>query len=129
MSWEVELQRKSRNILQILRQLCSTPSFRITGISVSNTTSLAQPMDVEIIKKNFKALYRAKLANYILEAIQENLLTSPSAAKEVSARTDLLLAVQFTVAVNHKNTPGYTRSIPPTSLTVKKHMRVQYVIE
>jgi hypothetical protein len=34
-----------------------------------------------------------KLVNYTLEAIQENLLTST--AKEVSARTDLLQAVQF----------------------------------
>jgi hypothetical protein len=35
-----------------------------------------------------------KLVNYILEAVQENLLTS-SAAKEVSARIDLLQAAQF----------------------------------
>jgi hypothetical protein len=34
------------------------------------------------------------LVNYILEAIEENLLTS-STAKEVSARIDLLQAVQF----------------------------------
>jgi hypothetical protein len=40
-------------------------------------------------------LYRAKLVNYILEAVEENLLTSSSTAKEVSARTDLLQAVQF----------------------------------
>jgi hypothetical protein len=44
---------------------------------------------------NLKTLYSAKLLNYILEAIQENLLTS-STAKEVSARIDLLQAVQFT---------------------------------
>jgi hypothetical protein len=34
------------------------------------------------------------LVNYILETTEENLLTS-STAKEVSARTDLLQAVQF----------------------------------
>jgi hypothetical protein len=44
---------------------------------------------------NLKALYRAKLVNYILEAIQENLLASSSTAKEFSARIDLLQAVQF----------------------------------
>jgi hypothetical protein len=42
-----------------------------------------------------KTLYLANLINYIFEAIQENLLTSSSAAKEVSARIDLLQAVQF----------------------------------
>jgi hypothetical protein len=44
---------------------------------------------------NLKALYCAQLVNYILEAIQENLLTSSSTAKEVSARIDLLQAIQF----------------------------------
>jgi hypothetical protein len=45
----------------------------------------------ENINIKWKSLYRTKLANYIPEAIQENLLTST--AKEVSARTDLLQAV------------------------------------
>jgi hypothetical protein len=44
-------------------------------------------MDMGIVKYP-KTLYHAKLVNYILETIQENLLTST--AKEVSARTDLL---------------------------------------
>jgi hypothetical protein len=35
------------------------------------------------------------LVNYILEAIQEDLLTSSSAAKEVCAMIDLLQAAQF----------------------------------
>jgi hypothetical protein len=35
------------------------------------------------------------MVNYILEEIQENLLTSSSTAKRVSARIDLLQAVQF----------------------------------
>jgi hypothetical protein len=52
-------------------------------------------MDMGIIK-NLRTLYRAKLVNYIREAIQGSLLTSSSAVKEVSARTDLLQAVQCT---------------------------------
>jgi hypothetical protein len=44
------------------------------------------PMD-RGIKKNLKTLYCTKLVNYILETIGENLPTSSSAAKEVSART------------------------------------------
>jgi hypothetical protein len=51
-------------------------------------------MDMGIIK-NLKTLYRAELVIYILEAIQENLLTLSSAAKEVSARIDVLQAVEF----------------------------------
>jgi hypothetical protein len=53
-----------------------------------NTTSLVQSMDMGTIK-NLKTLYRTKLVNYIFEATEENLLTSSSTAKEVSARTDL----------------------------------------
>jgi hypothetical protein len=60
-----------------------------------NTTFLVQPMDVGIIQ-NLKTLCHAKLVNYILEAIQEYLLTS-SPAKEASARIDILQAVQFIV--------------------------------
>jgi hypothetical protein len=52
-------------------------------------------MDMVIIT-NLKTLYCAKLVNYILEANEEHLLTSSSTAKEVSARIDLLQAVQFT---------------------------------
>jgi hypothetical protein len=47
------------------------------------------------ILKNLKTLYHAKMINYTLEAIHRNLLTSPSAAKEVSARIHLLQAAQF----------------------------------
>jgi hypothetical protein len=68
------------------RQLCSTSSFRFfekypTGIYVPKATPLVQPMG---LKK------KRELVNYIPEAIRENLLTSSSTAKEVSARTDLL---------------------------------------
>jgi hypothetical protein len=45
-------------------------------------------MDMRM-KKNLRTLYRAKLVNYILEATQENLLTSSSTVKRFSARTDL----------------------------------------
>jgi hypothetical protein len=40
-------------------------------------------MDMGMIK-NLKMLYRGKLVNHILDAIEENLLTSFSTAKEVS---------------------------------------------
>jgi hypothetical protein len=49
---------------------------------------------MEIIQK-FEDRINAKLVKYIPEKIQENLLTSSSAAQEVSARTDILQAVQF----------------------------------
>jgi hypothetical protein len=51
-------------------------------------------MDMGVIK-NLNTLYCAKLVNFILEAIEGKLLTSSSTAKEVSARIDLLEAVQF----------------------------------
>jgi hypothetical protein len=51
-------------------------------------------MEMGIIK-NLMTFYRTKLVNYTLEAIQENLLTSSSTAKEVSAKTDLLQAAEF----------------------------------
>jgi hypothetical protein len=51
-------------------------------------------MDMGIVK-NLKILYCVKLVNFIREATQENVLVSTSAAKKVSARIDLLQAVQF----------------------------------
>jgi hypothetical protein len=59
-----------------------------------STTSPVQPMDMGIIQ-NLKTLSHAKLINYILEAIQEYVLTSSSLAKEASARIEILQAVQF----------------------------------
>jgi hypothetical protein len=44
--------------------------------------------------KNVRVLYRTKLVQYILEAVQENPLTPSSAAKEVHARIDLLQAAK-----------------------------------
>jgi hypothetical protein len=51
-------------------------------------------MDMGIIQ-NLETLCHAKLVNYILEAFQEYVLASSSPAKEVSARIDILQAVQF----------------------------------
>jgi hypothetical protein len=44
--------------------------------------------------KNVRALYRTKLVNYILEAIQEKPLMPSSAVKEDHAKTDLLQAAE-----------------------------------
>jgi hypothetical protein len=102
MCWDVELQRKSRKILLLLDNCAAHPHLdSLENIQLEfmfpNTTCLVQPMDMGIIK-NLKTLYRAKLVNYIFEATEENLLTSPSTAKEVSARSDLSQAVQFIAA-------------------------------
>jgi hypothetical protein len=59
-----------------------------------NITSLVQPLDMQIMQE-FGDRISAKLVNYILAAIQGNLLISSSAAQKVSARTDILQAVQF----------------------------------
>jgi hypothetical protein len=46
-----------------------------------------------------KALYRAKLVNYILQAIWENRLTTSLTVKKVCTRTDILQAAQFTYCI------------------------------
>ncbi|KII67912.1 hypothetical protein RF11_09084 [Thelohanellus kitauei] len=51
-----------------------------------NTTSLVQLMDMGLIK-NYKTLYRGKLVYYILESIDENLLTSSTTARDISIKT------------------------------------------
>ena len=51
-------------------------------------------MDMEIIK-NLKTLYRGKLVNYIIEKIEEKLVTSSSTSKEISAKINILQAVEF----------------------------------
>jgi hypothetical protein len=94
----MELQHKLRKMLMVLDNCAAHPHVdSLKNIQLefpSPNTSLEQPTDMGIIK-NFKTVYCAKLVNYILKAIQENLLTSSSAAKEVSARTDLLQVAQF----------------------------------
>jgi hypothetical protein len=99
MSWDMELQWKSRKILLILDKCEAHPHLdSLKNIQreflFPNTTSLIQPINTGIIK-NLKTLYHTKLVNYILEAIQENLLTSSPSAKKVSIRIDLLQTVQF----------------------------------
>jgi hypothetical protein len=92
MSWGLELQRKSRNILLVLYNSTALigifKNMQMEFLSL-NTTSLVQPMNMEIIT-NLKTLYCPKLVSDILQEIQENLLISSSATKEVSARTDSL---------------------------------------
>jgi hypothetical protein len=104
MSWSIELKWKSRNILLVLDNstaliirfiiiyyIIYLLLFRILKnmqmeFLSPNTTSPVQPMDMEIIT-NLKTLYCPKLVSDILQEIQENLLTSSSAAKEISERT------------------------------------------
>jgi hypothetical protein len=88
MRCNVELQRKSRKVLLILDNCTAHPqcSECLKNIQLEflpvNTTSLVQAMDMVIIK-NLK-MYRGKLVNYILDAIEENLLTLFSTAMEES---------------------------------------------
>jgi hypothetical protein len=99
MSCDVELQWKLRKISLVLGNCAAHPhldSLKNVQIFLSpNITSLVQPMDMGIIKKNPKSLYGAKLINYLLGTIKENLLTSSSTDKQVGARTDLSPAVSF----------------------------------
>jgi hypothetical protein len=71
--WDRELQRQSRKVLLLLDNCAAHPSFdRLNNIHLdflpSRTTALVQPIDMGIIK-NLKTFYRARLVNYILEAI------------------------------------------------------------
>ncbi|XP_072119240.1 tigger transposable element-derived protein 4-like [Mobula birostris] len=99
MSWDMELQRKSRKVLLLVDNCAAYPNVEcLKNIQLeflpASRTYLVQPMDMGIIKK-LKTLYRRKLVNHILEAIEENLLTSSATAKEVCARVNLLHAIQF----------------------------------
>jgi hypothetical protein len=95
----MELQWKSRTISLVLDNCAanlhidSLKNIQMEFLS-PNTTSLVQPMGMGTIK-NVKTLYRTKLVNYILEETEENLPTSSSTAN-ISARIDLLQAVEFT---------------------------------
>jgi hypothetical protein len=98
-SWDMELQLKLRKILLVLDNCATHPHLdSLKNIQLEflspNITSLIQQVDMGIIN-NLKTIYRSKLVNYILEAIQYNLLTSPSAAEEVSVRIELLQTVQW----------------------------------
>lgn len=97
--WDRELQKNSRNILLLIDNCAAHPkSMVLKNIRVEflppNTTSLIQPLDMGIIK-NLKCFYRSKLVNHILQEVEENLLNTASTAIDVSARVNLLQAIQF----------------------------------
>lgn len=95
-NWDTELQWQSRNILLLLHlnislihpELDSLQNIQFEYLPIS------QPMDVGIIS-NLKNLYRARLVNFILESIEENVLTVNSTAVEVSSKLTFLQAMQF----------------------------------
>ena len=97
--WDIELQRQSRKVLLLLDNCAAHPHLDcLKNIQLEflppRTTALVQPMDMGIIK-NLKTFYRARLVNYVLEAIEEGLLTSSSTAREVCATVNILQAVTF----------------------------------
>ena len=97
--WDRELKLKSRNILLILDNCAAHPNLDcLTNIQLQflppNTTALAQPMYMGIIK-NLKSMYRGKLVRHILAEIEDNMLTSSATAQEISSAVNLLQAVQF----------------------------------
>ena len=97
--WDRELQQKSRKVLLLLDNCAAHPRLDcLKNIQLEflppRTTALLQPMDMGIMK-NLKTFYRARLINYVLESIEENLLTSSSTATEVSAKVNILQAITF----------------------------------
>lgn len=111
MSWDAELRWASRKVLLLLENCAAHPRLDcLENIHVEflpvKTTPLVSPMDTGIVQ-NLKALYRGRLVNYILEAIEEKKLTPASEAVEVSAKVNLLRAVQF-VADSWREVSGTT---------------------
>ena len=97
--WDRELKLKSRNIFLILDNCAAHPNLDcLTNVQLQflppNTTALAQPMDMGIIK-SLKSMYRGKLVRHILVEIEDNMLTSSATAQEISSAVNLLQAVQF----------------------------------
>lgn len=94
--WDMELQWQSRKVLLLLHlnksllhpELGSLQNIQFEFLPIS------QPMDMGIIS-NLKNLYRARLVNYILEAIEANVLTANSTALEVSSKITFLQAMQL----------------------------------
>jgi hypothetical protein len=79
-------------------QMCCTPSFRFLekhpfGISASQHHILGAASGHENCIKSEDV--SPKVDTLILEATEDNLLTSTSTAREVTARVNLLQAVQF----------------------------------
>ncbi|XP_035232941.1 tigger transposable element-derived protein 4-like [Stegodyphus dumicola] len=92
--WDRELQCQSRKVLLLLDNCAAYPHLDcFMNVQLKflppRTTALVQRMDMGIIK-NLKTLYRTRLVNYSLEAIEESLLTSSSKA---SAKVNILQAV------------------------------------
>jgi hypothetical protein len=79
MRWDVELKRKSRKVVLILDNCTAHPQC---SECLKNIQLEFLPVNTMSINnhKNLKMLYRGKLVNHILDAIEENLLTSFSTA-------------------------------------------------
>jgi hypothetical protein len=81
MRWNVELQQQSRKVLLILdncaaHRQCSVFEKHPEGISACQHYILGAGNGYWN-HKNMKMMYRGKLVNHILDAIEENLLTQP----------------------------------------------------
>jgi hypothetical protein len=59
-----------------------------------NRTLLIQSLDMGVIQ-NLKVKYRAKLVNYILEKIEDNLLEPKSTVIDISKKINILQAIHF----------------------------------
>jgi hypothetical protein len=102
MSWDAELQRKSRKFLEGLDKYVAYHHFKFFenvqfGISISQH-HIPGTASGNGSHKECEDLCCAELVNYILNQLKENVLTASSAAKEVTARVDLLQATQFTAS-------------------------------
>lgn len=94
-----ELRRKNRKILLLVDNAGPHPHLlNLTNIRLEflppNTTSILQPLDMGIIK-NLKTFYRSIMMSYVLNAIEENLISTTTKATEISSKIDILQAIQF----------------------------------
>jgi hypothetical protein len=83
MRWGMELQRKLRTILQVLDKCAAYPHLdSLKNIQLENVSLHHIPGtdNGHGYHTKFADLISCKAANYILKAIQENLLTPPSTA-------------------------------------------------
>ena len=96
--WDSELNKTKKAICLVLDNCTAHPNISLKNIKLKflppNTTSLIQPLDMGVIQ-NLKVKYRATLANYILEKIEDNLLESKSTAIDISKKINILQAIQF----------------------------------
>lgn len=96
--WNKELADSNRKILLIVDNCTAhSPLSQFTNISLTflppNTTSLTQPMDMGVIKM-LKTKYRSQLVRHVLSLL-ENQMPSSSTALQISAKVDLLTAIQM----------------------------------